>query len=454
MSAHGEKLLNKYLERLQQSQTARSIIAALMGLAVLGVAGYFVYDLIPRQYHLSITGGDILGNRHFVAKVLQEELGPEGVALRIAPSHGTMEALEAVESGALDLALIQGGLDANLPHIRHVATLAPETLHFLVRPEIRGVGDLKGKSVNLGGKSGGTRIVAKQLLAFSGLEEGVDYVETNFSVEDIAGMRAERLPDAVVNLSFLPAYIADFLIKERGYRLLEIPFPASLALRAGWVADGKILAYTYNISPPVPERDVKTVGVNLHLVANSKVDAKAVFKVLEALYGPKVESRLRMRFDERNITVPSGYPLSDGTVAFLDRGKPLFSAKMLDALKSIFGLVMTGLSGFIVMLRWFKGQQSTDDRTFKGYVKLVGEVEREVRELDARPDATRADVQILEGKLSALKEKTLKDYPSGMFKDSSVVEKLMVGIADTRSYLLVVAGRVDARRAAPGAPAE
>ena len=167
--------------------------------------------------------------------------------------------------------------------------------------------------------------------------------------------------------------------------------------------------------------------------------------MLEALYGPKVESRLRMRFDERNVTVPSGYPLSEGTMAFLDRGKPLFSAKMLDAFKSIFGLVMTGLSGFIVMLRWFKGQQSTDDKTFKGYVKLVAQIEREARELDARPDATRADVQVLEGRLSTLKEKTLMEYTTGMFKDATVVEKLMVGIADTRSYLLAVAGRIDSR---------
>lgn len=445
MSAHGEKLLNKYLETLQQSKTARTVIAAMMGLAMLGVAAYFIYDLLPRQYQLTITGGDILGNRHFVAKVLQEEVVHDGVSLRIVPSHGTLEALEAVDAGTLDLALIQGGLDANLPNIRHVATLAPETLHFLVRPNIRTVGDLKGRTINLGGKSGGTRVVGKQLLGFSGLEEGVDYVETNFSIEDIVSMRAERLPDAVVNLSFLPAYIADFLVKERGYRLLEIPFPSSLALRAGWVADGRILAYTYSITPPVPERDVKTVGVNLHLVANSKVDAKAVFKVLESLYGPKVESRLRMRFDERNVTIPSGYQLSEGTMAFLDRGKPLFSAKMLDAFKSIFGLVMTGLSGFIVMLRWFKGQQSTDDKTFKGYVKLVAQIEREARELDARTTATRADVQALEGRLSALKEKTLMEYTTGMFKDATVVEKLMVGIADTRSYLLAVAARIDSR---------
>jgi len=445
MSAHGEKLLNKYLEKLQSSEKARKIIGFAMIAVVLCVAGYFVYDLIPRTYHLSITGGDILGNRHFVAKVLQDEIVSDGVTMQIIPTHGTLDALEAVDSGKLDFALIQGGLNIDMPNIRHVATLAPEILHFLVRPDIKTVGDLKGKSINMGGKTGGTRVVAKQVLAFSGLTDGINYIETNHGVEALVGMRPDKLPDALVVLSFLPAYIADFMVKERGYRLLEIPFPASLALREGWVADGKILGYTYNTSPPVPANDIKSVGVNLHLVTNTHVDSRAVFKVLETLYSPKVESRLRMRFDERNITVPSGYAISDGTLAFLNRGKPLFSAKTLDVLKSTFGLVMTSLSALIVMMRWFKGQQSTDDKIFKGLCKQVGEIEKAARTLDTKPDATLADIQAIEAKLSALKEKVLTDYPSGLFKDSSVVEKVMVGIADTRTYVLAVAARVEQR---------
>lgn len=445
MSAHGEKLLNKYLEKLQSSEKARKAIGFAMIFAVLCVAGYFIYDLIPRSYHVSITGGDILGNRHFVAKVLQDEIVADGVTMRIMPTRGTLEALEAVDNGKLDFALIQGGLNIEMPNIRHVATLAPEILHFLVRPEIKSVADLKGKAVNMGSKSGGTRVVAKQVLAFSGLTEGINYVETNHGVETIVGMRPEKLPDAIVVLSFLPAYIADFLVKERGYRLLEIPFPASLALREGWVADGKILGYTYNTTPAVPATDIKSIGVNLHLVVNRTIDSRAVFKVLETLYSPKVESRLRMRFDERNLTIPSGYPLSEGTLAFLNRGQPLFSAKTLDALKSIFGLVMTSLSAFIVLMRWFKGQQSSDDKAFKGYSKQVGEIEKAARTLDSTPDATLADIQAVEAKLSALKEKVLTDYPAGMFKDSSVVEKVMVGIADTRTYVLAVAARIERR---------
>ncbi|HYD65866.1 TAXI family TRAP transporter solute-binding subunit [Azospirillum sp.] len=453
MASHGEKLLGKFLERLQQNPNVRRGIGIALVAAILAGAGYFVFQMIPRQYTLTITGGEILGNRHFVAKAMQESAAEAGLTLRIKPTHGTFEGLEAVEAGTLDLALVQGGLEGNYPNVQHVATLAPELVHFLVRPEIKAVQDLKGKSINLGSKSGGTRVVAKQILGLSGLEEGIDYVEVNHGVDDIVGMRPERLPDAVVNVSFLPSYLADFLVKERGYRLLEMPFPSSLALRLGWVADGRILGYMYSISPPVPAADIKVVGVNLHLVANRNVDPKAVYKALEVLYSPTVASRLRMRLDETNIALPSGYPLSDGTLAFMARNSPMLSAKLLDQAKSLFGLIMTSLSAFIVLWRWFSGQQSTEDKAFKGYVKQVGEIEREIRVIDLNENATEADIAAVAARLSELKEKALKEYPSGMFKNDSVVDKLLAGIADTRRYLLAVRARVESRRAAAAAPA-
>ncbi|MFK5108750.1 hypothetical protein ACI394_29960, partial [Klebsiella pneumoniae] len=75
--------------------------------------------------------------------------------------------------------------------------------------------------------------------------------------------RSDKLPDVVLDNSLLPSYIAEFMVTERGYRLLELPFPNSLALRMGWVAQGTIPGYTYRIEPAVPPADITTVGVRL-----------------------------------------------------------------------------------------------------------------------------------------------------------------------------------------------
>jgi len=356
MANEAEKILSHFLNRLQRNERIRKSLAIGIVALLLGSIIYFVYDIMPRRYALSITGGNILGNRHYLAKVLQDEGAKNGLSLKIVPGVGSQEELEQVEQGKLDLAFIQGGLDNHYPHVVHVATVASELLHVLVRSGVNDISGLKGKLVNLSSRKSGTRIAAQKVLEFSGLTEGIDYTESNFSSEDLITMHPDKLPDAVMMIAFPPSEVVEFLVKERGYQVLEIPFPASLALRWGWVADSKILAYTYNVKPPVPATDIKTVGVNMHLVANQNVDPRAVFKVLENLFNPAIEIRLRMKFDESQLTAPSGFHLSEGTKMFLARKNPIFSAENFDKIKTIFGLVLSVFSTLLVILKWFKGE--------------------------------------------------------------------------------------------------
>lgn len=412
MTEEADKLLAHLLKRLQQNALIRKGLALLLLLALLGLATHFVYQILPRQYTLRITGGDLLSNRHFLAKTLQDEAHQHGVNLQLRPVIGSQEALELIDQSRLDLAFIQGGLENHYRNVVHVATVAPELLHFLVRPGMQSISDLRGKRVNLGGKKGGTRIIAKQVLEFSGLNEGIDYVESNISAENLLSLQPSKLPEAIVITSFAPSDVVDFLVKQRGYQLLEIPFPESLALRLGWVSNSKILAYMYNVNPAVPPQDIHTVGVNLHLVANRDVEPRAVFQVLETLFSPAMEARLRMKLDEASLNTPSGYPLSEGTQLFLDRKNPLFSADTLDQIKAIFGLVLSVISTVVVMFKWFKGvpvEESpiSEDAFFVGALEKVASLEQELWELTQKPPYSRESIAQIESELAPLKAEIL-----------------------------------------------
>ncbi len=441
MANEADKILNDVLKRLQQNAVIRKSLAVCLLLILSGIAGYFIYEVIPREYSLKITGGNILSNRHYLAKALQEEIAKNGVALEITPTDGSQEALEKVSQGKLDFAFIQGGLDLTYPNIVHVATVAPELLHFLVRTEIKDMAGLRGKRINLGSKKGGTRIIAKQVLQFSGLEEGVDYVESNIATETLLSMRAEAMPDAIVITSFVPSDIADYLIKNRDYQLLEIPFPSSLSLRLGWVADSKILAYTYSVDPPVPARDVKTVGVNLHLIANKNVEARAVFKVLETLFSPDLEVRLKIKIDEKNILTSAGFPLAEGTKKYMDRNNPFFSNETLDQVKAIFGLVLSVGSTLLVILKWFKGEPMeperppTDDDRFAVYIENVLGIELEYDRLAARGSVTPQEREVFLQQLAAIKSAALHQLTKATFTNAQLPEQLLLVISDTRSRL-------------------
>lgn len=433
MASAVETVVSKVIAILDSHPLARRGAVAVMVMLALGAAGYFGMALVPRPYSLTITGGEIIGNRHFVAKVLQEEARGVGVTLKVKPTQSTDRSVEMLATGELDLALVQGGLDAFTPNVVHVATLAPEVLHFLVRPDIKSVGDIRGRSINMGNRTGGTRVVARQVLDASGLEEGVDFVETNYGGEELLTMRSERLPDVVVDISFVPSQMADYLVKERGFRVLELPFPDSLALRLGWVADGRIPGYMYSVSPPVPPADIRTIGVNLHLLANAKVDPKAIEKLLEVLYGPTIENRLKMRFNEATITLPSGFPLSAGTQAFLKRSEPLLSKGVFDHIKSALGLLATLVSAAFVVMRAVRAGGTAIEERFKGHIRELASLEHYMRGIGPSPDLQ--TLLGLEARLSDMKERALTDSLDVRSEDSAIVDRLLDGIADCRARL-------------------
>ena len=340
-----------------QHHLRRGLAIALIG-ALLLLAGKFAYDLYPRNYELSISGGGMLSKSHHLAKVLQDEAARRNISLTIKPTKGSYEALNALNDGTLDLAFVQGGIDpVGYDDVRQVASIAPQLIQFLVKRDVKTINDIRGKTINLGEKNGGPSIVSNQILRFSGLMPEVDYVETNFSDEQLLGMKPDRLPDVIVQVSYAPSVVVDFLVQKRGYQLLEMAFPPSLSMRMGWVADTKILAYMYQIAPPVPATDIQVVGVNLNLLANKNVDPHAIAALLPVLYSPQVTSRFSFPISEEKMLTPSGFPISDGTETYLASKQPLITAALISQIQNVFGLVMSLLSVILVVFKWFKAPE-------------------------------------------------------------------------------------------------
>jgi TRAP-type uncharacterized transport system substrate-binding protein len=438
MTEAAEQFLAGFLRRLQRNKKVRASLAGITVAVLLGLAGSFLYEALPREYELSITGADVLSSRHHLARKLQQEAAGNGVALRIVPMSGSLEALNALDDGTLDLALVQDGLSRNYPNVRQVAYVGVEQLHLLARSEIVDITELRSKLINLGSTSGTTRAAAKEVMDFSGLNDGVDYVETNFTTEELLNLREDKLPDGIFVSSLIPNDLVEFLVKERSYSILEIPFPEALALRYGWVANSGILAYAYSVDPPVPSRDVKTIGINMHLLANKDVDPLAVFRVLESIYSPTLESPPNLKIDEIEMTKPSGYPISDGALRFLERKNPLLSASTLDELEAIFGVVLTVLSSVLVAVRWFKGEADddegkTDDQTFVTWINDVATVEAKIESLRGDPAATPAAFCALQSQLLRIKTAALDKVGGAKLDNTQLPNVLLLSIADARA---------------------
>ncbi len=438
-TAESEALLKRFIDYLQASRVIRITLGVLLVAALLGVAGRAVYQLIPRSYTLNVSGGDIVDNRHYIARVVQAEGKQKNLNLVVKPTTSTLASLERVSSGELDMAFIQGGVEKSFPNVEHVAAVMPEYLHLLAKPGIKGLGDLKDHSINLGAKNSGARQVARRIMEFATYRPDIDYVETNYSHEELLAIPDRKMPDAIFTVSTVPSYFVEALVNERGYRLLEIPFPQSLALRYGWAGTGKILAYTYSVDPPVPEKDISTVTINMYLVANSKIDPAAGSRVLETLFSPSTQSRLRVTLDEKTISTPSGYPIAPATTMFLKRNDSILTLETWNQMASIFGLVMSFGGMAIVVVKWLKGAEpkpEMHDEEFRGYLAEITGVEKKLGTLEASASPIdRPELLAMRDALNALRVKMLERYPEAKLGDVLLFDRCMASLGAANHHV-------------------
>jgi len=103
MGGHSWKYTRRYL---------REALAAALFLSAVGI-GLLIYFSNQSSFHreLTITGGSSSGPRSQIARRLREEAKKQGLKLKVIESEGSKQALERVDRGLLDLALVQGGLD-------------------------------------------------------------------------------------------------------------------------------------------------------------------------------------------------------------------------------------------------------------------------------------------------------------------------------------------------------
>ena len=361
-----------HLEKARRHEKGRRILASVLIALLLLFSAKLIFNLIPHNYILSVTSGSVLSERHFLIKLLQDEAAENFLSLKVTKTGGSLDALELVNSGKVDLALVPGGLVNSFPNVRHVVTLPPEFIHFLVKPSIKNLEDLTGKVINMGERRETTRILARQILSHLDFVADSDYVETNFSNEELIGMRPETLPDVIVEVSYAPSVLVDFFVKRHDYHVLAMPFPAALAKRLSWITNVTLSEYMYSIIPPVPSKDMTLAGVNLHLVANANVEPKAIAELLKALYGPQVNSRFSQKLVEEDLLIPSGYPVSAGTMLYLNSKKPMVTPEFTDKLSTVFQLLMSLFSILVLIWKWFRSDQDQEfDYNTEALEKLV-----------------------------------------------------------------------------------
>lgn len=448
----------------------REALAAALFLLAAGI-GLFIYFSDQSSFHreLTITGGSSSGSRSQIARRLREEAKKQGLKLKVIESEGSKQALERVDRGLLDLALVQGGLDpAAHPHVRQLAALHIEPLHLLVKPELHravqeNLASLRGKTVNLSAPGSGTHDLALAVLQFGGMmprrpDGSGDYRVSTASYGELQ-TQVDRgdLPDAVFTVSDLPSPLARNLVARRHYQLVPLPFGEAFSLdafedenqrkdSAGRDAADDVTkfriyptlipAYTYGIEPPSPPAPLPTFGPRLLLVAHESIPTKAVRLVLEAIFSTDFAQYYRPPLDPSLLELAPEYPWHGGTEEYREYHKPLLAGEVVDLLEKATSLTGAIAGALFFLWQWLRQYfRRKRELGFESYMLKVAAVEQRALDLELGAMLDLRELLRLQVELSRLKNEALSRFAEGKLEGEALISGFVAHVNDARNYL-------------------
>ncbi len=449
-------------------KVGREWLAAALGITALGVAvGVYLGGANPPASRLTISGGSPQGLRHQIAERLANDAAKRRLTLRPVGTAGSSDTLDQVNAGAIDLGLVQGGLRTSQhPQIRQVATLHVEPLHLLVKEELyevvsKSLEALRGKTVNLSDPASGTYSLASEILEFAGLTPRVDGLMGDYHVSTLSYRALEeeketaKLPDAVFMVSALPSPVARHLIVKHHFRLVPLSFGEAFTLDVlpsdnpadssrkvlrdidkAHVCMTEIPAFTYGIEPPVPPRAIPTLGTRLLLVANVKVPAKAIERIVETVFSPGFAQLARPALDVKLMDLPPEIPWHAGTLQYLERNKPLIAGDAIDFLEKGTSLVGALIGGLFFLWQWLKQRyRRKRELGFEAYMLKVTSIERQALELELGAMLDLKELLQLQVALSQLKSEALEKFAEGELEGEELISGFVSHVNDARTYL-------------------
>jgi uncharacterized protein len=389
----------------------RLAIAGIFLVAVVTALVWFFFVRADEKQKISIAtgakGGTYVSLGAELAEILNREIpGVEAVALE---SAGSRENMDRLESGAVQLALVQNDTPGGAA-VRSIAPLYDEVLHVVVQSSstLDDTLDLAGKRVAIGAQGSGTEVLVKRVLEHFGVLGTVKAASLGTMPAVEAFERGEL--DAACFLSGLKSPAVERLLASGRGRLLSLGDPS----RAGSSLDGLRVEHPYLSTAVIPARSyagaaprepVGTIAVKAVLVASKEVPAELVRDIARVLFANKVRlaerhkvaSRLTERFDPAELR----YPLHEGAEAYFTRDRPSFFVEYADAISLAITVGVGFASGVLALREWLKRVKKNRIDVFYLEVEAIAQA--------TGPDTTLIELYDLRERLYALRRKAFED---------------------------------------------
>ena len=321
------------------SSTAQHVVQQELERSVARING----RLSRLQQGYPLAGGPDRGEYLAFARALSDVARARQVRVSPLITGGGADNIALLRSGAAVVALAQADTarmayegkgpfaeQGPFSGLRALGSLYPEMVHIVVRddPALRGVRDLKGKTIALGPEGSAVRATLETVLAAHGLQPGRDYMvaDTPF-VAALPALRAGTV-DAAAQVIGVPATPLRDALAQAQLKLLPLDPAAikTLTSENSVLMPLDIAAGTY---PNQPER-IPTVGMAALMLTTTDLTRDEALVVVRAVYqtgqdllaaGSAQGSQVSVATARLGLSVPLHDGAEEG-IAALEHGKP------------------------------------------------------------------------------------------------------------------------------------
>jgi len=257
-------------------------------------------------------------------------LAKYGVTLELRPTGGAAENFALLRDGKVHVALVQGGVaepppaDGGEPPLVSLGALYYEAVWVFQRsdkPPTDRLAGLAGRSIAVGVEGSGTRLLALQLLADSGVDANNARLLPIGGPDVFKALDAGEI-DAVFQVAGVEAPILADLMRRRDLTLVSLVHAPAYAKRMGHLTALTVPRGVVDIAADLPPRDIATVAVTANLLARNDVHPALMYLLLETA---TVVNGGHVRLAEAG-TFPNAraqdVPIAEEAVRFYKSGKP------------------------------------------------------------------------------------------------------------------------------------
>ena len=385
---------------------------AVLALIALMVAYQFVEPAPPKN--LSIATASAEGDYYSCANKYKEYFAKEKIHLEVLETSGSVENLDLLEKGDVDVAFLQGGIGAavDYPDFVGLASLYEEPLIIFVRKglQIETFADFAGKKIAAGEEGSGTRKIVEQLLEDNDLRDKDDLEILPLGNNDGARELLAGNVDALLMVVRADSQIVQQLFVNEDIDLVSLDRAEAYTRLHNYLSHIVLVEGVLDMAKNIPNKDYHLIAPSATLVARSDIHPALVDLLMQV--AEKVHDEKSVLTTNREYPSPDNldFPLSSEAdryfkngPPFLQRYLPFWAASLIDRLKFMILPLIALLIPLMKVLpptyrwrirsriyRWYDELHKLDVElkddenleTLTEALKVVNAMEQEVREVE------------------------------------------------------------------------